>query len=353
MDRKQIVIIGGGLAGSFMAARLCHQGHEVTLIDDRTPTSASRVAAGLYNVITGRFGAKTWMAETLLSEIESFYQIPEFQSLKAHVHPMPIYRPFREIQHYNKWLGKAEDPAFSKLVAFHEQPILPDQIDNPHGGIVILPCGWIDSRALVESMQELLVRDYGLNLVETAISYDQIDLAQKQISLGGIQERFDEIVFCEGPRLNDNPFFPQVEVIPNKGEILRIEAPDLELPFVLSKKVYVISHDDHTFIVGSNYENHPPHTDPTEAAKEEISSHLQKAIRVPFRVVDQWAGIRPTTKNRRPIIGTHGQYPYAHILGGFGTKGMLLSAHFSRVLAERISGQATPIPNEASLLRFG
>ncbi|MEM9985622.1 MAG: NAD(P)-binding protein, partial [Bacteroidota bacterium] len=34
------LILGGGLAGSFMAARLCLAGQRVTLIDDRAANSA-------------------------------------------------------------------------------------------------------------------------------------------------------------------------------------------------------------------------------------------------------------------------------------------------------------------------
>ena len=63
---QQIAIIGGGLAGSFLALRLCLKGHSVYLFDEAISNSASRVAAGLFNVITGRYGAKSWEADFII-----------------------------------------------------------------------------------------------------------------------------------------------------------------------------------------------------------------------------------------------------------------------------------------------
>ncbi|MCB0856012.1 MAG: FAD-binding protein, partial [Bacteroidetes bacterium] len=83
---NKYAIIGGGLAGCLMAARLAMRGQEVVLIDHPQPNSPSKVAAGLFNVITGRFGAKSWLADTLLEELNQFLQIPAFLSLQPYVH---------------------------------------------------------------------------------------------------------------------------------------------------------------------------------------------------------------------------------------------------------------------------
>ena len=36
-------------------------------------------------------------------------------------------------------------------------------------------------------------------------------------------------------------------------------------------------------------------------------------------------GVRPTVKDRRPLIGTHPTYKNLHILNGLGTRGVMLA----------------------------
>ncbi len=348
---QQISIIGGGLAGSFLALRLALSGNQVTIFDDQSPNSASRVAAGLFNIITGRYGAKSWQAELLLKEIHDFFSNPLCQPLLQHIHYGPIFRPFKNIRDYNKWLGRSTDPSFSQLVDFHEKSMLPDQIINDLGGIMIHPCGWADTIALLKGLQQLIQKHHG-SYVPGIVSYHQIHLPQKYIETERERVYFDQIVFCEGYQSKDNPFFSPVPIIPNKGDVLMIESPDLHLPFILSKKIFVIPLADQRFLVGSTYANHVTDPTPSFAAKEEICAYLDQALRMPYRVLDQKAGIRPTTPDRRPILGSHPSMNYVHICTGLGAKGMLLAPYCSRLLHLCIERQEIDIPEDIRLARF-
>lgn len=350
--QSHIAIIGAGLAGSFLAARMAHKGYQVTLIGDKDPHSASRTAAGLFNVITGRHGTKSWMAERLLDEIQQFLEIPLFSPLKSFFHYIPIYRPFREIGAYNKWLGKSTDPEYKEFVDFLETPIFPDQLINPHGGIQILPCGWVDTRKLLDGIHDILLTQTKTVIQTEFLSYSAIDLNQKTIETASGKLTFDELVFCEGHQISNNPFFESLTIIPNKGETLIIESESLEIPFVLSKKIYLIPLGNQQFLTGSTYDNHDLSPTPTQAAKEAISKHLEQAIRTPYRILDHQAGIRPTTPNRKPVIGTHPTHSFVHILTGFGTKGVLLAPYCSKLLSETIIHGVSQYPPEASLNRF-
>lgn len=347
-----VVIVGGGIAGSMLAFRMALQGVAVSLFDDYAPHSASRVAAGLFNVITGRFGAKSWLAEDLLAQIQHLYEHPDWACMRAHIHYGPIYRPFKTIEAYNKWTGRLEDPSFSQLVAFHEQPIYADQLHNELGGIMIQPCGWTDIAGLIESLHRRLQAFPQVKLYEGLVDYEGIDMQQHTLSYHGEQIDFDQIVFAGGHRLTHNPHCAYLPLIPNKGEILLIEAPSLALPFSLSKKIYLIQVAPQQYVVGSTYQNHPEDPHPTQAAREEILAHLDRAIRVPYRVLDQRAGIRPTTPNRRPLVGRLPQYPNAYVLGGFGTKGMLLSPTCSLWLQNLMLHDIDHIPAQANLARY-
>jgi glycine oxidase len=349
---QHVVILGGGLAGTFLATRLCHAGQRVTLIDDRDPQSASRVAAGMFNVITGRYGAKSWLADTLLQEIKAFFELPVSAEASAHVHYRDIYRPFKTAEEYNKWTGRAEEAEFAHLVRFQEQPLLPEQVINPHGGIMIQGCGWANTDLVIKRLQSQLELHHHLRRLTGHVPYQEIDLAAKTVQLRGEKLPFDHLVCCEGHQLTNNPWFDFLRIIPNKGEILTIEAPDLALPFLLSKKVYLVPVGSDRWACGATYANQFEDQHPSPAGRAEIESYLQKAISVPYTVVGHWAGVRPTTPNRRPIVGTHPDLPHLHVLGGFGTKGMLLGPYTSRLLTEQILTGQAEIPAEARLERF-
>ena len=54
------------------------------------------------------------------------------------------------------------------------------------------------------------------------------------------------------------------------------------------------------------------------------------------RCVQHLAGIRPTVKDRRPLIGTHYKYKQIHLLNGLGTRGVLLGPYLSDLLFSKI-----------------
>ena len=66
------LLIGQGLAGSALGYRLKKAGKKIKLIDLPSENKSSRVAAGLYNPVTGRKMVKTWNADLLSPEIQPF-----------------------------------------------------------------------------------------------------------------------------------------------------------------------------------------------------------------------------------------------------------------------------------------
>ncbi|HEX6222999.1 MAG TPA: FAD-dependent oxidoreductase, partial [Chryseolinea sp.] len=76
---KQIdfIIVGQGLAGSALALQLLKRGKKILVIDRVVPNTASRVAVGLFNPITGRHMIKTWMADKIFPYLHHFYRDAE------------------------------------------------------------------------------------------------------------------------------------------------------------------------------------------------------------------------------------------------------------------------------------
>jgi flavin-dependent dehydrogenase len=71
-DKKKILIIGAGLAGSSLAHRLLQQEHYVTIID-KGENVATSVAAGMVNPMVFRRTNKSWRLDEFLPEAKEFY----------------------------------------------------------------------------------------------------------------------------------------------------------------------------------------------------------------------------------------------------------------------------------------
>jgi glycine/D-amino acid oxidase-like deaminating enzyme len=150
--------------------------------------------------------------------------------------------------------------------------------------------------------------------------------------------------------------------------VLVVEAPELEVGWapsgvsgpegdrsvsgtVFKKGMSLVPWKEGLFWVGSSYEWSFADAGPTTAFRERTEAILREWLRVPFRVVEHIAAVRPATLERRPFVGFHPLYPAVGILNGMGTKGCSLAPYFARQLVQRmVSGVG--IRADADILRF-
>ena len=72
---------------------------------------------------------------------------------------------------------------------------------------------------------------------------------------------------------------------------------------------------------------------------------------VPYEVIEHSAGIRPTTIDRRPIIGSHPNYKNIYVFNGLGSRGILLAPTLSCWLYNHIYKRLL-ISKEVDIKRF-
>ena len=105
------------------------------------------------------------------------------------------------------------------------------------------------------------------------------------------------------------------------------------------------------FWLGSIYLWEYENLDITQDFRNKAESILKEWIRIPFRIVDHLAGLRPATLERRPFVGLHPQHKQIGILNGMGTKGCSLAPYFARQLADHLLFHMDITP-EADVRRF-
>ena len=88
------LIVGQGLAGSILAIYLIKAGEKVLVIDNGHQESASRVAAGLMDYISGQRLTKSWNSDILIPFAKQFYQDLEHELNDRFFYERPCLRYF-------------------------------------------------------------------------------------------------------------------------------------------------------------------------------------------------------------------------------------------------------------------
>src|SRR5690606_14158882 len=89
----------------------------------------------------------------------------------------------------------------------------------------------------------------------------------------------------------------------------------------------------------------------TEEAKNELLEGLEGLIDCPYEVIEHFAGIRPTVKDRRPLVGPHYKYKNIYLLNGLGTRGVLLGPYLSEKLLLHIE-EGLPLDKNIDVSRY-
>lgn len=326
------LLIGQGLAGTLLSYQLQKQGFSVLVIDQHNLTSSSRVAAGLYNPVTGRQMVKTWWADRLFPEISQAYGELERLTGRRFLHELPIYRPFVSVAEQNDWFGRWSDPAYSPYIKeVCSNPQFTSFIKNPYGGLMLQQSGWLDIPLLLDSWREYLQTTHSYR--NEVFNEDTLEFSENGIRYKDVEARW--IIYCCGTAQGQSKFWHWLPLRPVKGDVLLLQAAD-GLPVIPNRGVFVVPLGGGRYKAGSTYNHQDLQLAPDPKARLEIEAKLGELLAMPWQVVDQQAGIRPATKDRRPMLGRHPQHKSMLLFNGLGAKGVSLAPYCAILLAQHL-----------------
>lgn len=340
------IIAGCGIAGISFCEQLKKHHKTFVVFDDNSQQSSS-VAGGLYNPVVLKRFTPVWKSQEQLAIALSLYRQLETEYDIKLDFKIPVYRKFASLEEQNDWFTASDKPILAEYLS--SKIIKNDNafIDAPFGFGEVKETGRIDVQTLQRVYKENLLK-LGI-LYETPLEYANLDLDENHIHYKGIKAK--QIVFSEGFGIKKNPFFNYLPLVPAKGELLTIYAPDLNINYVLKSAVFLIPLGNHLYIVGATYEWKDLTQDITNSAKSELVTKLRKLIHCPFEIVNQVAGIRPTVKDRRPLAGPHPKYKNLHVLNGLGTRGVMIGPYVAEQLYNFIEGNQA-LDKEIDIKRF-
>lgn len=346
MSSKAIdyIIIGQGLAGSCLALQLLFKNKKILVIDKPHPHSATRVAAGLFNPITGRKMAKTWMADEIFPFLFNFYSRAETFTGSKFFYAMPLYRPFISVEEQNEWMGKSVEANFTAYIdALHTNPVLTHQVKNQFGGLLVKQCGYVNTNVFCRAVRNHLAV-IGALLEE---HFDEASLTFQPHTVSYKGWTAQKIIYCTGEQIRQSRHFSWLPVKPLKGETLTLKT-EAEVSVIFNRGVYVVPD---IWKVGATYSKLDDTRMVTATARTELTEKLNELISFPYTVTGQDWGFRPTTPDRRPLLGAHPQFEQLVIFNGLGTKGVSLAPYFSDVLATWMENGA-PLNHSVDVNRY-
>ncbi len=345
---EHVIIVGGGLAGMVLAFRLHEEHIPFTLIDNPTLSSSSKVAAGLWNPLVFKRMSKSWMAEALVPELHRFFTACERKTGVDFLSKRISIKPFTEDQEKILWKKRVEEnlSAFADAQVYQGIPEGYEECKFTNGYGRIFESGNVYINAFLEAGKTFFKE----HLLEEAFDYAQLQIKQDGIVYKNLEA--EALVFCEGYLVKHNPYFSWLPLKPAKGELLHIEAPELKLTNgVYNRNGFILDVGECKFIVGSTYNWNDLNDEASEQGLNELKKKLAQMITCNYRIKVQLAGVRPSSIDRRPIIGAHPKHRNLFVFNGLGAKGVMLAPYFAGKFVHFLK-QKQDLPPEVDVARF-
>ncbi|MCE8509597.1 FAD-dependent oxidoreductase [Ruegeria pomeroyi] len=134
-----------------------------------------------------------------------------------------------------------------------------------------------------------------------------------------------------------------------KGQaaLLRFDA-GRQAPQLFADTVHIVPHADGTLAVGSTSERDYDDPTGTDAALDAVLDRAMQAVPLLHgaEVIERWAGVRPRSRSRAPMLGAHPLYPGQFIANGGFKIGFGMAPKVAQVMADLVLEGRDSIPED-------
>jgi len=352
MIKVDYIVVGLGIAGLTFCEQL-KKNNKTFVVFDAGKYTSTLVSAGVINPVVLKRFTPVWNAKEHIFLSIKFYNTLS-QKLDTHLLTnLPMLRIFKSIEEQNNWMVASDKNELSLFL--HPEIInnMNKNINAPFGFGKVNYTSRVYPTQLIKLYKEYLQETNQLRIEK--FEYEALKEEGKTIYYKDLTAK--KIIFSEGYSAKDNPYFPQnikegneQLIIKNKGEYIIIKATELKLDAMLKTSLFIIPLGNDLYKVGATYDREDDSVKTTKIAKTEMVLKLTKIINCPFEVVNQVAGIRPTTRDRRPFLGTLNTNENIVFFNGLGTRGITSAPSLAELLYNHIENGLT-LPKEIDIKR--
>ena len=353
------IVVGQGVAGSLLAYFLRKNGQKVLVFDENTEgvPSSSKIAAGVINPITGRRFVKSWRIDALLPVAKRTYQDLE-KLLNVQIwHERNIVRTLKDTEEENNFLLRRTYPDYQHFCGETVDNLENTHLHSFHAFAAIKNGAQVNLPFFIAAFRRYLIENQ--IFINEKIAFDDLIIEDDLVIYKSIKAK--KIIFADGAAGATNPHFNWLPFNLDKGELLLVRIPSLDIQRIFKNKISIVPlHDvgsdgqmnkENLYWVGATNAWQYDNDWPTEANKQLIINELREILNCPFEVVAHQAAVRPTVRDRRPFIGLHPQIPSLGIFNGFGAKGASLIPFFAEHFVDSLLNKVQ-LDKEVDIQRF-
>lgn len=340
------LILGQGIAGTLLSYTLLERDCSVMVIDAYKANSASRVAAGVVNPVSGRHFTQAWKYDEyypiLVDTYTSLGQLLNIETFTER----DLWMVLPSAQLKQAFMERTAGLSYMRDALPEETGRYNNWLEQPFGAAVVKG-GTVKLSALLPAWRAYLQTKGAL--LEEPFDFNQLIVNEDGVQYGNIRAR--QLICCEGAAVTQNPWFNYIPFLLNKGEVLLVQVPGFETTDIVKRSISMVPQGGDKYWVGATFAWDYPNEAPTPEKRVVLEEGLQQLLKVPYTVLDQQAGVRPSGTDRRPMLGIHPQYSALGIFNGLGTKGSSLAPAMAAHFADHLL-QNAPLWPEVDIKRF-
>ncbi len=332
------LIIGQGICGTWLSYYLLNEQKSVLVIDDAHKSSASKIASGLINPVTGRRVVTTWMADELLpfvwKEYNAFENFFDQQFIQQkNILAFPLAPDL--LQAFEKRKQQGNGYIYESSIKKEE---LHKYFNFPFIAMEIAPCYLVDVNALTKRWRQYLENKNAL--LPERFNEEELLLFDKFIQYKDITA--EKIIYCNGINASLSKYWKQLPFVPNKGQALIADIKDLNRDYIYKfGHLSLIPWQNNLWWIGASNELNFINAEPTNEFLESTTATLKRVLKIDFKIEEHVSSVRPAAVERRPFVGVHSLYNQIAILNGMGAKGCSLAPWFAKELVSNLINKKT------------
>lgn len=334
-----VTVRGAGIFGLSIAWTCARRGARVQIVDPFGPGAGSSggLVGALAPHVPENWNAKKAfqfesliMAEPFWKQVEATGGVSPGYARLGRIQPIPDQRSLelaqqRHVTAQELWHGKAE---WRVVEAAAEGAWCPP---TPTGYVIhdTLTARMHPRRACAALVAALAVM--GVEVVAEAQERGRIIHAT---GVAGLQELSEAL----GKTVGNG--------VKGQAALLRFDAG--EVPQLFADAIHIVPHADGTLAIGSTSEREYNDPTGTDDALDDVIERAMRAVPVLHgaEVIERWAGVRPRSKSRAPMLGQHPLFAGQFIANGGFKIGFGMAPKVADVMADLILEDRDTIPED-------
>lgn len=343
MQNVDYIIVGDGYAALFFAHQLTKNKKSFVIFSEGKK-SASQISAGIINPVVLKKFTTFWLAQEQLDFLRTSLNEIENYTGENYLINASIHRIFHDENEQKLWLKKSKT---EELLPFLNEDFKHlEVVKNDFNTGMVEQSARLNVQGFFDDL--LKYHEDNSQLIKEKFNYNELNASDSTYH----NFKFKNIIFCEGMNVKNNPYFSDIQVIPNKGHHIRVKlSQPIPEDITIKKKHFLFPLKDNLYFYGGTYDREQIHENIDDSAVEQLKNGLLEFYQNSFDVKEIHFGFRPTVKDRRPILGRHPQHKNLYVFNGLGARGILNGCYFSKSLYDFIENNID-LPEEISLDRF-